>query len=190
MVDWLHNDNKRLDAVKKLWDAYDFLCFWVRGSGTGEPPMHLLDALNQFDAPVAPWHPDNAPRLDSIIEPVDVVDFAIDATNCGMMKDTFESWAAFVQEQILAHDNKDVHPSWCPIPTVFKCFITVLCDKFGVNRIDGPSKEVIDQWILDVIKALEEREADRQRRVRAAPFLDVATDPVGDWDENEYEKVW
>lgn len=42
MVGWIGNDFRRLDAAKKLWEAYDFLCFWsVEAAKRGKAlPMH------------------------------------------------------------------------------------------------------------------------------------------------------
>ncbi|KAI0131659.1 hypothetical protein F4776DRAFT_671640 [Hypoxylon sp. NC0597] len=48
MVNWLGNDFRRLDAVKKLWEAYDFLCFWSVEAAKRDRALPLHKALNVY----------------------------------------------------------------------------------------------------------------------------------------------
>ncbi|OTA95805.1 hypothetical protein M434DRAFT_378155 [Hypoxylon sp. CO27-5] len=48
MIEWLANDFRRLDAVKKLWEAYDFLCFWSVEAAKRGRALPLHKAINVY----------------------------------------------------------------------------------------------------------------------------------------------
>ncbi|OTA59937.1 hypothetical protein K449DRAFT_423605 [Hypoxylon sp. EC38] len=48
MIEWLANDFRRLDAVKKLWGAYDFLCFWSVEAAKRGRALPLHKAINVY----------------------------------------------------------------------------------------------------------------------------------------------
>ncbi|KAI1417558.1 hypothetical protein F5Y13DRAFT_201145 [Hypoxylon sp. FL1857] len=48
MVEWLMNDHRRLDAVKKLWEAYHFLCFWSFEATSSGITLPLHKALDSY----------------------------------------------------------------------------------------------------------------------------------------------
>ncbi|KAI0380909.1 hypothetical protein F5Y04DRAFT_281254 [Hypomontagnella monticulosa] len=49
LTPWLEDDNKRFDAIVKLWDSYHFLCYWAFEAKTrNSGPLPILRALDLY----------------------------------------------------------------------------------------------------------------------------------------------